>query len=852
MKRRTLVSIVCVIAALCFGTFFVGCNKHTHTFSSEWSSNAEYHWHAATCEHTEEKSDYAKHTFRASGVCIYCDYVREEGGNGGSGNGGSGNGGGQSSVEFTTEPSKIVALPTNVDVIYENMMLSKIAGGSYMLVGVEGTLANATEITVPEQALGADITVIADQAFSGNTRLVKITLSDKITHIGNQAFYNCSALEEVVLGTGLRTIDNYAFNSCPNLKTINFPEGLVSIGEAAFVACTSIETIVLPTTLKNISQTAFAQCEALTSISIPDSLETIGNFVFYMCGELTEVVLPADLIEMGYCIFAECPKLESVTMPYIGFDHYDSYFLGFQFDLDLSNNLANPAVSNSAIPASLKTVTLTNCYQLADGAFAGCSNIETINLPDNLVYVGENAFDGCAASVFTESNNGKYVGSETNPYLVFASVIDKTATTLEINQATKCVAGGSVANCENLTTVRIYDDVTSVGINAFAGVPTRIFTRTGNTYYLGTPTNSQHVLIKVQGNPASYTFTDSVKVVAGGAFKNSSALTSITIPNGITTVGGEAFYNCVALTSVTIADSVAVIGEDAFYGCKAVSTLTAPAYATLELAESTATFRTVNLTSGTFVPAYSFHTASALTSVTLADSITKIAEYAFYQCTLLTEIDLPSNLVAIGDRAFTGNVSLTTIELPTTLKTIGAYAFSGCQSLGGALILPDSVESIGERAFDQIAITQLYMGSGIRALGQYALGYMWFLADVTVSPENPNYYSVNNCLIEVGTGYLVIGGETADVPTDGSVIAFGDLAFYGRSQLANITISEHVTYIGYGCFAGCVDLFDIHYQGTRQQWNAITFADLWDYIGRVGTYKVYFSDGTFIETEIET
>ena len=32
---------------------------HVHTFSSEWSTSANYHWHAATCEHTTEKADRA-------------------------------------------------------------------------------------------------------------------------------------------------------------------------------------------------------------------------------------------------------------------------------------------------------------------------------------------------------------------------------------------------------------------------------------------------------------------------------------------------------------------------------------------------------------------------------------------------------------------------------------------------------------------------------------------------------------------------------------------------------------------------------------------------------------------------
>lgn len=40
----------------------VGCG-HSHTFSEDWSSDADNHWHAATCGHADQKQDEAAHTF---------------------------------------------------------------------------------------------------------------------------------------------------------------------------------------------------------------------------------------------------------------------------------------------------------------------------------------------------------------------------------------------------------------------------------------------------------------------------------------------------------------------------------------------------------------------------------------------------------------------------------------------------------------------------------------------------------------------------------------------------------------------------------------------------------------------
>ena len=37
--------------------------EHEHSFSAEWTTDANYHWHAATCEHADQKADRAKHTW---------------------------------------------------------------------------------------------------------------------------------------------------------------------------------------------------------------------------------------------------------------------------------------------------------------------------------------------------------------------------------------------------------------------------------------------------------------------------------------------------------------------------------------------------------------------------------------------------------------------------------------------------------------------------------------------------------------------------------------------------------------------------------------------------------------------
>ena len=65
MKKLNLSLLILLLSISIIG--FVGCKDpepaHEHEFSDSWSKDATHHWHAATCEHTTEVSDKAKHTF---------------------------------------------------------------------------------------------------------------------------------------------------------------------------------------------------------------------------------------------------------------------------------------------------------------------------------------------------------------------------------------------------------------------------------------------------------------------------------------------------------------------------------------------------------------------------------------------------------------------------------------------------------------------------------------------------------------------------------------------------------------------------------------------------------------------
>ena len=86
MKRKILALLLAAAMIVCA---FASCttagngnendeptqDECNHTFSENWSSNADSHWHAATCEHGENKDSLAAHTDAdEDGKCDVCAY----------------------------------------------------------------------------------------------------------------------------------------------------------------------------------------------------------------------------------------------------------------------------------------------------------------------------------------------------------------------------------------------------------------------------------------------------------------------------------------------------------------------------------------------------------------------------------------------------------------------------------------------------------------------------------------------------------------------------------------------------------------------------------------------------------
>ncbi len=219
-----------------------------------------------------------------------------------------------------------------------------------------------------------------------------------------------------------------------------------------------------------------------------------------------------------------------------------------------------------------------------------------------------------------------------------------------------------------------------------------------------------------------------VKTIDHAAFRDSS-VTSVTIPASVTEIGANAFAGCTNLTSVTyggdwsnltiqsgnpaVEDAAKDAANEQLFDFEFI--LNNTAVVVISYKGTAADVTIPSRYKGkpvTVIDPVAFYNNSAVTSVTIPDSVTAIPDYAFGYCSQLTNISIPNSVTFIGFSAFNSCTSLKSITLPSSLSTIQSYTFYNCENLK-TIRIPVSVTSIGNYAFDVCPslMTVTYPGS---------------------------------------------------------------------------------------------------------------------------------------------
>ena len=598
---------------------------------------------------------------------------------------------------------------------------------------------NNMATTISSYTFPNSVTTIGDYVFQ-NSNITSITIPSSITKISNYVFQN-SSITSVVISNGVTSIGNLAFSQS-SLKSVLIPGSVTSfngpmVGQSTngvFYGCTSLTSVVINEGVTELGSQMFLFCNALTSVIMPQSLVTIG----YQCfrgTSLSSVTIPNSVTNIpGECFFESVGKLTSVS---IGNSVQSISGNAFRDQTQLTSII---------IPYSVTAI--------GGNAFFNCSALRTIYIPRTVASIAENNFNNISnlATIYTGRLN-----LDNPAYAYFYDIYGNTIS------YEKYPAGFRFVSSETLTPLTfVISDITFISQRG-------IIYDTDDT-----PTTLDFSSFLYKDKITSIeNIPNSVTSISDYAFKDFTALTSITIPNSITSIGMNAFENCTALTSIIFTEST-VMGTRSLRSF--VTTL-----------DSLFDNNGVNSIGNS-----AFINCSSLISVVIPNSVTIIGSSAFENCIALESVTLSDNIVNIDDNTFKSCESLLSIMIPENVTNIGVSAFRLCSSLT-AIIIPGTVNSIGDSAFKQCSsATLITISNGVTSIGD----------DVFYQCIGLKSISIPGSITSLGSKIFYQCSSLTNAIMERGLTAIGEQMFLFCSSLVYVNISRTVSSLGYQCFRG--------------------------------------------------
>ncbi|MBQ6421111.1 MAG: leucine-rich repeat protein [Clostridia bacterium] len=514
---------------------------------------------------------------------------------------------------------------------------------------------------------------------------------------GDAAFWTLDPLTGVLLIDGEGAVDAFDGNDLrwtqygAVIKTAAVGAGITALCEDCFAGCSPVLH-----GLPGSAAQAAAQAEGLTfhalavSEAVPATCLAPGRTQCLVCAACETAffgneVIPVssdhtDADENGECDLCGAPMDfddEGTCGDALHWYYFDRGELivkgtGEMYDYKSSGTNAAPW---RAYRQSLKTLTvLPGVSSVGAAAFADCTALTSVDLPDTVTSIGTGAFIRCSGlAQITLPDALATLGAN-----AFARTAIKTVevpvSIMTVN--TDALYNGAFADSKLETAVL------KAGAET---VPAYLFARAGalKTVVYETPDTLQSI-----GARAFYgcgleavDIPDSVSVIGAEAFANCTALCALTLPEGLTTVDANAFGRT-AIKTVEVPASLATVNTDVLYNG-------AFAYSELETAVLKAGAETV--------PAYLFARAESLQTVVFEtpETLKSIGKHAFYDCKTLETFVLPGAVETVGDRAFENCKSLSWAYVPSADTALGSKVFLNCAS---AFVLHCPAGSLAEAA----------------------------------------------------------------------------------------------------------------------------------------------------------
>ncbi|MFA6860647.1 MAG: leucine-rich repeat domain-containing protein [Clostridia bacterium] len=361
------------------------------------------------------------------------------------------------------------------------------------------------------------------------------------------------------------------------------------------------------------------------------------------------------------------------------------------------------------------------------------------------------------------------------------------------------------------------------------------------------------------GNPENLIFTAIANGEEYSVCQNGLLSGEVDIPEkynwkSVTTLPNDAFRNSTALTKITIPYSVTTVGTNVLTGCSTLNTLSAPlknSYIANTNSYLRYYFGGWSYLSGGTIP-------STLFNVIIADGVTAIADNAFYNFIKVDSITFPDSLISFGNMIFSSCAGLDTFNIPKNLASFGAQVFKGAYSIDSIVVdeentnfkvvdnilynyagtsllkflasrtdteftIPNEITYIGDCAFQYCSrLVTVIVPNTVTYLGVSAFGVCSGLINVNIPTgiSTINDYTFQSCqkisnitipsnVTSIKTSAFMTCTSLTEFTIPNSVTSIGNACFESCLGLTSITLSENLVSLGYQAFSGCSKLASI-------------------------------------------
>lgn len=316
----------------------------------------------------------------------------------------------------------------------EGLEFESNGDGTCTIIGI-GTCTDQ-DIVIPLESPDGDIvTLIGKHALYSLENVDSITLMNYTYEVDENAFQYGEFTAVNIIG-GSPVINKSAFSSCEDLVSISFSDCNIQADKYAFYSCGKdadvtffnctgvieenafqygdFSSLTISDCELKIEKSAFSSCEDLTSVVFTDSTLEAEEYAFYTCGDsakvemtncdltfddrtfqyssLESLMITGSEVDMGESVFSGCKDLTTVNID------CDTVILG-EYAFYSCEDLKSVTIC-----VNMKT---DNEIKIDDRAFQYCKRLETVDIGNGNIEIGEAVFLGCAdnlAIIVAEKN----------------------------------------------------------------------------------------------------------------------------------------------------------------------------------------------------------------------------------------------------------------------------------------------------------------------------------------------------------------------------------------------------------------------------------------------------------------